>query len=191
MAVRADTTGPEQSSEEGSRQKSQEKSGPFWERGDWPKILPDTVLDHPNFHRDNARYSQRIARLLDGGIIVLSAAIPVMAAARVHQAVIGGLGASVTVLAALGHQFNWKDNWIRQNRVIMAIQQELVWYRNGQPPYDGSASEADQRKLALRVENVVQADAETWADRLEQDKKEKEQEGDRNGTLTKTGRPPA
>ena len=86
----------------------------------------------------------------------------------VHAGSAGGLLA----LAHLGHQFGWKDNWIHQNRVIMAIQQELVWYRNGKLPYDGSTSEVMQKKLALRVEELVQADAETWAVRLEERDKE-------------------
>jgi hypothetical protein len=204
MAVRADTVRPEQSSEDTIQKK---KSGPFWARDDWSNILPDTVLDHLHFHRDSMRYSQRISRALDGAIIVFSAAIPVLAATPAPQAVLGGLGALVTVLAALGHQFGWKDNWIRQNRVIMAIQQELVWYRNGKLPYDGSTSEVMQKKLALRVEELVQADAETWAVRLEErdkeerdkeerdkeerDKDKKEPEGDRNHPPPKADRPSA
>src|SRR5687768_4267684 len=102
MAVEVNARVPEQSSEDSTPQ----NAGSFWERGDWPRILPDTVFDHLHFYRDNANSSRRIARLLDGAIIVISAAIPVMAAARVHQAILGGLGALVTVLAAMGHQFS-------------------------------------------------------------------------------------
>jgi hypothetical protein len=149
---------------------------PFWDQDDWPQ---KRVQEHLKFHEDNKNYSQKISRLLDGTVLIVSASIPVVAATSAPKAVLAALGALVAVLTGLGHQFGWKENWIRQNRVVMAIHQELVWYRNGRPPYDGGESNNDSALLALRVEDIVQSDADMWASRIERGTDGGPESGDR------------
>ena len=136
----------------------------FWEQENWPE---KRVLEHFEFYEKQTKYSEKIARLLDGAILVASASIPVVAATAIPKVVLAALGALVAVLSGMGHQFGWKENWARQNRVTMAINQELVWYRTGQSPYNGSRSQSEQALLALRVEDIAQADADTWSSRIE------------------------
>ncbi|MWA01944.1 DUF4231 domain-containing protein [Actinomadura sp. LD22] len=129
--------------------------------------VPETVLNHLDFYRGTAGKCKRYARRVDVTVILLSSSIPVVAIFAIPQYVLGILGAVVAAIGTLGREFKWKENWIRENAVVMAIQQELVWFRHGVTPYDSGEDGGRRRStLAVRVEEIVQDDAARWAGRL-------------------------
>jgi Protein of unknown function (DUF4231) len=86
-----------------------------------------------------------MAQALDGIVLVLSAAIPTAAAMGSSTIVLGILGALITVLTGLSHEHRWKENWVRHVRSRVAIERELVSYKNKGQPYDAIESAEDQR----------------------------------------------
>lgn len=129
--------------------------------------VPETVLKHLDFYRGTADKCKWYARRVDVTVILLSSSIPVVAIFAVPQYVLGILGAVVAAIGTLGREFKWKENWIRENAVVMAIQQELVWFRHSVAPYDSGEDDSRRRStLAVRVEEIVQDDAARWAGRM-------------------------
>jgi Protein of unknown function (DUF4231) len=130
------------------------------------KDVPRTVLADLDAHERMSRYNQRMARAAESVILVVSASVPVAAALEAPAAVLGVLGGLVTVLAAMSTQYRWRENWTRHSQVVVNIHREMVKFDHGQHPYERS-TEGGQRRanLAINVENLVHADAGTWADR--------------------------
>ena len=141
----------------------------FWEKAEWREVLPDTVLAHRAFRIKGKKScewkwkSQRIALLL------VTASIPVVAAAGGSRVLIATLGAIATFLAGVGELFRWRENVIGENRSLMQIQQELVMWKAGRDPYrkhkinPSDALPEDAGELMVRVEQIVQTEGEGWA----------------------------
>jgi hypothetical protein len=99
----------------------------------------------------------------------MTTSIPVVAAADGSRVLMAALGATATFLASVGDLFQWRDNFIRENRSIMQIQRELVMWKAGTKPYrtykvhPNDALPEDAAELIVRVEEIVQTEGEGWA----------------------------
>jgi hypothetical protein len=128
---------------------------------------PQTVEASLETRREFAKHNQRMAHGTQSVVLVASASIPVATTLGAPGAVIGGLGAIVTVLASMNTQFRWHENWTRDSQVINGIQSELVLYDSKIPPYDDDDERAGGR-LAIRVQDLVSTDAAAWWERERQ-----------------------
>ncbi|MFE6162152.1 MULTISPECIES: DUF4231 domain-containing protein [unclassified Streptomyces] len=129
--------------------------------------IPDRVQGHLRFFEDGAASCKRNASRVDLAVIILAAAIPAAAAFRVPGYYLALLGAAVVIVQSLGRNFQWKENWIRETAVLMAIQQEVVWFDHLIPPYGGGPDDDARRSLLVaRVETIVQEDAARWVGRM-------------------------
>src|SRR5262245_33389200 len=104
---------------------------PFWAKAEWQSVIPDTVLAHHQFRLDGKSSCERKARVQGVALIIVSASIPVTAAAQLPRWSIAALGALATVLAGIGQLYGWKENVVLENRSMVEIQQELVFWKNG------------------------------------------------------------
>ncbi|MBN3496380.1 SLATT domain-containing protein [Arthrobacter pascens] len=142
---------------------------PFWVKAEWREVLPDTVLAHHAFRLRGKQSCERWWRYQHIALLVITASIPVVAAANGPLVVLAALGAMATFLAGVGDLFNWRDNFIRENRSLMQIQRELVLWKAGRPPYrslkvaPADSIPEDTAELLVRVEEIVQTEGEGWA----------------------------
>jgi hypothetical protein len=134
-----------------------------WRPEHWDEI-PQTVRGHLQFHLTTAANDQRLSRLLEFASLIVSATIPVAAAVDAPAGVIAGLGALATVLVSILTRGRYRENWLRHNQIILAIQHELVLFDHRRQPY--REVDGDRRAtLALTVEELVQTEAASWAER--------------------------
>jgi hypothetical protein len=141
----------------------------FWEKAEWREVLPDTVLAHHAFRLKGKKSCERKWKYQRIALLLVTASIPVVAAADGSRVLIAALGAIATFLAGVGELFRWRDNFIRENRSIMQIQRELVMWKTGREPYrqhkinPNDALPEDADELIVRVEEIVQTEGEGWA----------------------------
>jgi hypothetical protein len=150
----------------------------FW-TAEWRTAVPDTVLAHLDFRLRGQTSCERKSRVQGVTLIVLSASVPVAAAAQVPRWSIALLGALASVAAAVGQLYGWKENAVRESRSVMQIQHELVLWKNGKPPYQelkkqprprtNDAWDEDDSLLSVRVEAIAQSEGKEWASWFEDD----------------------
>jgi hypothetical protein len=134
--------------------------------------LPESVRVNWKHHLDREKVTRRATKVVESTTLLLSAAIPVMASFGIRAAVLGATGAIVAVLTGISTRYQYRESWLRHNRVLLAIQGEIVRYAYGWPPYetrDSSGGSGDQKfragRLAVNVETLVRTDADRWAER--------------------------
>jgi len=154
-----------------TRDNAQPEPKHFWEKAEWRAVLPDTVLAHLAFRLNGKKSCERKWRSQRIGLLLITASIPVVAAADGSRVLIAALGAIATFLAGVGDLFRWQENVIGENRSIMQIQRELVMWKTGGKPYrehkinpgDAHPGDADADELIVRVDDIVQTEGEGWA----------------------------
>jgi hypothetical protein len=114
---------------------AQPEPQPFWEKAEWREVLPDTVLAHHAFRLKGKASCERKWKYQRIALLLVTASIPVVAAADGSRVLIAALGAIATFLAGVGDLFRWRENFIRENRSMMQIQRELVMWKAGREPY--------------------------------------------------------
>lgn len=149
--------------------RAQPEPQPFWAKAEWRDVLPDTVLAHHAFRLKGKESCERKWKYQHIALLLITASIPVVAAAEGSRILIAALGAIATFLAGVGDLFRWRENFIRENRSIMQIQRELVMWKVGREPYrrhkidPNDALPEDADELTVRVEEIVQTEGEGWA----------------------------
>jgi hypothetical protein len=86
-----------------------------------------------------------------------------MASFNVQPKILGIAGALVTILTAISTRYQYRESWIRHNRVLLAIQSEIVKYAYRLDDYGSNDNQSG--KLAFEVEQIVRTDATIWAER--------------------------
>ncbi|MFE6922897.1 DUF4231 domain-containing protein [Nocardia sp. NPDC057663] len=91
--------------------------------------------------------------------LVVTAAIPAVAAFGVGTKWIVVLGSVAIVLSGCRELFGWKENWANRKRVVYAIQREVALFCVGAAPY-GAAEDA--ATLVASVEDICAEHWEQW-----------------------------
>jgi len=128
-----------------------------------PEQVPRAVRGHLRFHQETAAHDLTMSRLLEIVTLVVSAAVPVAAAFHAPAGVLALIGATATVLVSVNARGRYRENWLRHNQVVLAIQHHLVRFDYRLPPYNGTDGDR-QATLAVTVEDLVQAEAAGWAE---------------------------
>lgn len=129
-------------------------------RDDQP--VPLTVLERWRWFTRGSRRARRRYGVVEIVAIVVSAAIPVAAAAELAAPLVAALGAVVLVATALRTTFGLHENWIENSQIGYAIEREVALYLSSAAPYD---AEDAQRQLVVRVEAIAEQGGERWATR--------------------------
>jgi Protein of unknown function (DUF4231) len=133
---------------------------PDWPIERWDQV-PETVRVHLVYYKKLQSYNQFWSRGLELATLVVSAAIPVTAALKTNIVVPGALGALVVILTGINTRARYRENYLRETQIILAIQYQLVLFNYGEKPYDGNENER-KAVLALRVEDLIERDARIW-----------------------------
>jgi len=133
---------------------------PVWPIERWDQV-PETVITHLRYYMKLQSYNQFWSRCLELATLVVSAAIPVTAALKTNIVVPGALGALVVILTGINARARYRENYLRETQIILAIQHQLVLFNYGEKPYDGDEKEREA-VLALRVEDLIERDARIW-----------------------------
>jgi hypothetical protein len=148
------------------RDRRRQKKDKLWRERAWTvpnwDSIPDNVQRDWKHHIDRERITRRATKTFETAVIIISASITVMASFNAPPQVLGIAGALVTILTAISTRYQYRESWIRHNRVLLAIQTEIVKYSYRLDPYKGD----DQTgRLAFEVEQIVATDATIWAER--------------------------
>jgi hypothetical protein len=127
--------------------------------------LPDSVRERIAWYESNARFQRRAFYVAEVAVILLSAAIPAVAAFGARATWGAVLGALVVVVGGLRHLYRWGENWIRSSHTLVGLQAEIVKWSTGVPPYQ-NASDAPT-ELVTRVESIVAGETSSWATMLQ------------------------
>ena len=79
---------------------------------------------------------------------------------EVIQVIVILLGIVVAILEGLRRKYGpeWDENYGRHNSVVMDLQTEITHYEAGLNPYTPAGSEAAQRMLNVRADEIVKRD---------------------------------
>jgi Protein of unknown function (DUF4231) len=127
--------------------------------------LPESVRTRVTWYESDARFQRKAYYVAEVAVILLSAAIPAVAAFGAKATWGALLGAAVVVVGGLRHLCRWGENWIRSSETLVAIQAEIIKWSTGTPPYQ-DASDAS-KDLVTRVEALVAGETSRWASTLQ------------------------
>jgi hypothetical protein len=111
-------------------------------------------------------YNQRWFKRLKIGQIVTAAAIPVMAAASLPGAWMGGAGALIVVLEGLQQLQQYQQNWAAYRATCERLKHEQFLFLAGAGPYANAGSH--EALLAERVEGLVSQEHAAWVSQQEE-----------------------
>jgi hypothetical protein len=113
------------------------------------------------WYRSAAIRARRLYRVTEIGVLLVSAAIPVVAAIQPDTAVVPAvLGAVVVVLSGLRGLFHWQDNYLRFSTAREAVEAERRAYRTASGPYADPATR--DAELTAAVTRIEQSEMANW-----------------------------
>jgi Protein of unknown function (DUF4231) len=127
--------------------------------GDDPTLA--RVHDQLAYYEKAAGRSQKHFRTVKIGQLIVSAAVPVAAAAHASGVVIAVLGALILILEGVQALFGWQQNWVSYRNSAEALQSEQHLYEAAAGPY--AEADTPRRLLAERVEGLLSTERSGWA----------------------------
>jgi hypothetical protein len=118
------------------------------------------VRDQLAYYERTAGSSQRNFRLVKIAQLIVSAAVPVAAAASASGVVIAVLGALILILEGVQALFGWQQNWVNYRNNAEALQSEQHLFEAKAGPY--AKTDAPKRLLAERVEQLLSTERSGW-----------------------------
>jgi hypothetical protein len=125
--------------------------GPTWTR----------LTEQLDWYDRNAKKNQQAYKVIKLGQIVLSALVPVMAAAGGSRVLLGSLGAGVVVLEAVEQLYQFHRNWISYRSTCEGLKREQHLFLVGGGEYAGAADRTVL--LAERLEQLISRETGDWA----------------------------
>ena len=117
--------------------------------------------DSYQWYRTAAVRSRKAYRGLETAILVASAAIPVAAAIKPHNAIVPAvLGSVIVVLSGVRAIFHWQDNYLRFSAAREAIESERRSYNTMAEPYDDPNTR--DLNLAASVSRIEYDEMSNW-----------------------------
>ena len=113
------------------------------------------------WYRAHAIRSRKAHRLSETSILIVSAAIPAVAAFTPHNALIPAvLGAVAVILSGMRAVFHWQDNYLRFSGAREAVEAERRLYNTGAKPYEDPATR--DQILAGSVSRIERDEMAGW-----------------------------
>lgn len=126
--------------------------------------LPASVVARWSFFARQARRGRNAYYILEALGLILAASIPASAALGAGVKVAGALGAAVVVVGGLRQIGGFHEEWVSSAQARYAIEGEIVLFRWGQPPYQGTNAAAN---LAVEVEKIAASEGQRFRARRE------------------------
>jgi hypothetical protein len=119
------------------------------------------LTEQLDWYDRNAKKNQQWFKLIKLSQIVLSALVPVVAAANGDRVILGALGAGVVVLEAVQQLYQFHRNWISYRSTAEALKREQHLYTVGAGEY--AAAPKPTLLLAERLEELISRETGDWA----------------------------
>jgi len=126
------------------------------------QALPVTVLARWRWYKSASRRDRYSYYLMEMITVIVSAAVPVAAAAHLSSTIVATLGAIVLIATGFRTTFGLHENWVEHSQVGYAIEREAALFLVASPPYD--AVDAAQL-LVVRVEGLADEGGQRWTRR--------------------------
>lgn len=117
------------------------------------QAIPESVKYHGAWFAQNAEAYRRSYRLLEAGVLVFAAAVPVAVAADLPSVFAAGLGALAAIATGLRQSFQPQQHWADHARTRTLIEAEVVDFLNEQPPYVAGVECGSA--LAVRIQDIT------------------------------------
>lgn len=126
-------------------------------------VTVERLEDQLAWYSSRARLNQNRYKLLKVVEIAAAALVPVVGVWNVAQSalVTALLGASVVVLEAVQHVYQYQSNWIAYRATAESLKREKYLYAAGAGAYAGESDR--DRVLAERIEEVMSNEHAKWS----------------------------
>lgn len=139
--------------------RAEQEHGDPWESTDPALAMAVQQMRWYHGHAARARIANQVSEVL---LLVAAAATTVAAALAVTAWVTASLAAGSLILTGLRKSFDWHETWLRYSAARGELRPLINQYRLLP---DDRRDEAAQRLLMSKVDQIVDAETETWASR--------------------------